>query len=456
MTDRFDISAVVDASPRTVSSPHPSRLDDLPRLARDPAFHGMTATQFLGAFNDNLFKQLVLLICLDLGGAARGGFLQMVAQGLFAIAFVLFSGFAGFLSDLTSKRTIVVLAKVAEIAIMLLGMGALFLGAVEPAWMLPGLLAVLFLMGTQSAFFGPSKYGILPEMFRGRDLPRVNGMVQMTTFAAIIFGTALAGYAKEWFQADLWVVSAMCVGIAVLGTATSLWVRKTPVAHTGLRFRLSSLAINAQTWNMLRSDRPLFGVLLISAVFWFVGGVMLPAVNEFGRFQLHVGDGRTSLLASCMGVGIAIGCAVAGKASHERVSFRLVHLGAWGMVATLAAMAGLGLAPLSVAALEWLARLDLMLAGFFAGLFVVPLQVFMQARPPEDQKGRMIGAMNLINWIGIVLAAGFFGLCTWAFGEQAALARAGVDAPVSWTFAVLALVLLPVALFYHPREESLE
>ncbi|MEX0700609.1 MAG: MFS transporter [Planctomycetales bacterium] len=449
------------------SHQHRLELERLPRLARDPAFHGMTATQFLGAFNDNLFKQLVLLICV-----ARGqGDYQPIAQAMFALPFVLFSGFAGYLSDLTGKRSIVVLAKVAEIAIMFLGMAAFWIGGVRPDWELAALMAVLFLMATQSAFFGPAKYGILPEMFRGRDLPRVNGMVQMTTFVAIIFGTALAGYAKEWFGARLWLVSGMCVAIAVVGTATSLLVRRTPIAHPGLRFRLSSLAINAETWRMLRGDRPLMRVLLVASLFWFIGGVVQQAVNAFGIRQWGVGDARTSLMMACMGIGIAIGCVVAGKASHERVSFRLVTVGAWGIVISLGAVAALGLLPFpegigdressayvppAVGVVEWLARLDLTLAGFFAGLFVVPLQVFMQARPPEDQKGRMIGAMNLVNWIGILGSAAFFAACTGLFGEQAALARAGIDAPISWTFALLALALLPVALLYHPREEALE
>lgn len=448
-----------------------SEFDRLPPLERDPAFHGMTATQFLGAFNDNLFKQLVLLICVDF--AARGGAdRQPLAQAIFALPFVLFSGFAGYLSDLTSKRTIVVLAKVTEIVIMLLGMAAFWLGSVRPDWELQALMVVLFLMAMQSAFFGPAKYGILPELFRGRDLPRVNGIIQMTTFVAIIFGTALAGYAAEWFDNRLWMVSAMCVVIAVVGTGTSLFVRPTPIAHPGLKFRPSSLAIDAETWRMLRNDRPLMRVLLVASLFWFLGGVVQQAVNALGKVQWRLGDGRTSLMMACMGVGIALGCLVAGKASHGRVSFRLVTVGAWGIVLSLAAVAGMGLFPFpapsesaaamgsagaeGVPVVEWLARIDLTLAGFFAGLFVVPLQVFMQARPPEDQKGRMIGAMNLVNWIGILLSAGFFQICTWLFGEKGALAHAGFNAPLSWTFALLALVLLPIAAFFRPREEALE
>src|SRR5918996_1001269 len=167
--------------------------DALPLLYRDTSFRGMATTQFLGAFNDNLFKQLILLLAtptaaqLASGGAADR---QAEAQVVFAASFLIFSGVAGYLSDRFSKRPVVILSKVAEIVVMLLGLiGFLYYGVVG----FGGMLFVLFLMGTQSAFFGPAKYGILPEMIRKSDLPRGNGIFLMLTFLAIIFGVALAG-----------------------------------------------------------------------------------------------------------------------------------------------------------------------------------------------------------------------------------------------------------------------
>jgi acyl-[acyl-carrier-protein]-phospholipid O-acyltransferase/long-chain-fatty-acid--[acyl-carrier-protein] ligase len=420
----------------------------------------MTATQFFGAFNDNLFKQLVLLICID-HERQFGTDHQSTAMALFAIPFVLFSGFGGYLADRTSKRRIVVLCKVAEIAVMFCGLMAIFSGSFA------ALFVVLLAMSTQSAFFGPSKYGILPELFRERDLPQVNGVIQMTTFVAIIFGMALAGYAKDWFQEQLWIVSGLCVGIAVIGTATSLPIRKTPVARPGLPFTPSALGINRDTWNLLRGDRQLLGVLLVSSLFWFVGGALQPTVNAFGRIQLQYSDSRTSHLAACMGIGIAAGCLLAGKISQRRVNFRLVTVGAWGIVASLIALSALGLVAgdqpngmqtslpepflelfMPASTVEFLARLGLTALGAFAGLFVVPLQVFLQTRPPEEQKGRMIGAMNLINWIGIVLAALFFFGCRRAFDETF------LDLPVSWIFGVLAMFFLPIAILYRPSRSA--
>lgn len=463
--------------------------DPRPTLWRDPTYHGMNLTQFFGAFNDNLFKQLVLLICVNY--ASQGDDYQQYAQALFALPFVLFSGFAGFLADRVSKQRIVVAMKVAEIAVMLAGFLAFHSTFGRLAW----LMGVVFLMGTHSAFFGPSKYGILPELFRESDLPQVNGMIQMTTFLAIICGAALAGFIKEWFADRLWLGSALCIGIAVVGTLTSLLVRRTPIARPGLPFTPGALFISAETWRMFRLDRPLFHVLLISSLFWFLGGVIQPTVNAFGTLQIHYGAARTSALVVCMAIGIMFGCLWAGGASKGRIRFGFVTLGAWGIVVCLAALAVLGagegsavsterstaatdstttasaqtsaagasvgemvkpLQPESFVAVlvpssrfEWIVRGLLIGVGLFAGFFYVPLAVFMQARPPAALKGRMIGAMNLVNWIGIMLSAVFYGAAEY-FCDSVLQVR------LCWVFGMCALVMLPVALFYHPNIQTAE
>ncbi len=167
--------------------------DELPEsLWRDTSFWGMTATQFLGAFNDNLYKQAALLVCTDMALKQNSKVdLQDVAMALFALPFVMFSGFAGYLSDRTSKRLIVVLCKVAEIGIVALGAVALLTNHFY------FVLAVVFLMGTHSAFFGPAKYGILPEIVRDKNLSQANGIFLMTTFLAIILGVGAAGFVKK-------------------------------------------------------------------------------------------------------------------------------------------------------------------------------------------------------------------------------------------------------------------
>ncbi len=432
----------------------------LPPLSQDRAFWGMTATQFLGAFNDNLFKQLVLLICVDYVAIQKleSDPYQMMAAGLFALPFVMFSGFAGWLSDRVSKRRVIVLCKVAEIAVMAGGLTAFLLGDPGSEGLITFLLIVLFVMGLQSAFFGPSKYGILPEMFRDRDLPAVNGAVQMTTFLAIIFGTAACGLGMDWLEArgtSYWPLSLFCIGIALLGTLTSLLIRPLPVAQPDLPFSVSSLAIDRNTWQMLKQDRPLMTVLLISSLFWLMGGMLQPAVTAFGKLQLGLTDSVTSLLMAGIGFGIAVGCALGGKLCGKRINFGLARIGAWGITLTALGLAAVPWATETPSAAARLAGALLVTLGLSAGLFAVPLQVFMQARPPAGQKGRMIGAMNLINWIGILMSAGIYGMCSSLFTGPPLVEGGPPVSHISWTFAVVGGIMLPVALFYRPADEEL-
>ncbi len=427
---------------------------DLPPLKRDVAFWGMTTTQFLGAFNDNIYKQLVLLICVDYVRQQNltNDPYQALGAALLAIPFVMFSGLAGFLSDKMSKRTMIIACKCAEILVMAAGMLAFMTGRMGSAALITYLLIVLFFMGMQSAFFGPSKYGILPEMLRDSDLPAANGVIQMTTFLAIIFGMGLGGILKQFLGAQLWMVSAVCIGIAVAGTMTSILVRQTPVANPGLRFSVDSLVIHRRAWNFLRADRPLQIVVGVYMLFWFSGNVVLLGVNQVCKNQLFYQDGTTSLMAACMGVGIALGCVVCGRISRHQIRFDLVRIGGYGVLVSLVAaslicllgpepVADYRLAPSDELRHAAVLGASLVVAGFFAGQFAVPLQVFIQVRPPEAIKGRVIGAMGLINWIGILISAGYYFGVTTLFGKM--------GWPISWSFVSAGMIMGAVALLFR-------
>jgi acyl-[acyl-carrier-protein]-phospholipid O-acyltransferase/long-chain-fatty-acid--[acyl-carrier-protein] ligase len=529
--------------------------ESLPPLYQDRSFWGMTVTQFLGAFNDSVFKQIVLLLCTQVlivsGGLFQPRDQQWLAQGIFAISFVLFSGVAGYWADRIGKKSIIVGCKIAEIGVMLAAvvafaqmaprasvqvefqeqqvrfafdgqaaalanhnaLGGFALAAVDernptearhraensavvvssqgeprlarwgdislvrPAatsepqtlrltqgipWVL---LIVLFLMGTHSAVFGPAKYGILPEMVRSRDLPRFNGIIQMTTFLALIFGTALGGLLLDHFGDALWKAGLVCAGIAVVGTAASFHVRRTPVAQPDARFQLSALAVSPDTGAMLWNDRPLMMGLIVYSLFWFVAAIVPMSINALGANVLERSAFETSLMPGSISIGIAFGCVLAGKLSADRVRFGLVRLGAWGMLICLLLLSLPGvpshwLAGMDPAMREWLSGADtrhflgyggslvaLAAAGLFAGFVAVPLQVYLQAQPPETLKGRMIGTMNLINWIGIILSAGFYFVCQ--------IVLEWLHLPTYLTFGATALILFPIALLYRPADVKL-
>ncbi|MEM9186602.1 MAG: MFS transporter [Planctomycetota bacterium] len=436
---------------------------ELPPLMSDRAFWGMNVTQFLGAFNDNVFKQLILLLATptadqlkaaEAAGETAADY-QWIATIVFGVPFLMFSGFAGWLAERTSKRSLIIVSKGAEIGVMLLGMvGFYFYGAIG----LGGMFIVLFLMGMQSTFFGPPKYGILPEMLRDRDLPRANGIFLMFTFVAIIFGVALAGQLMSFGQqavengeqanaaARVWKASAVCVLIAVVGTLTALLVRRVPVADPGAKLTWSDLLVPPQMIRLVWGDRRLLFALIVTSSFWMLGSIVQQAVNALGKSQLGQNDFYTSLLAAMLGLGIPVGCVVGGYLSQGRINPRPVAWGSWGIVVCLVLLSLPG-GPNNHLLGYWGTAPVLVLLGFATGMFVVPIQVSLQVLPPPSEKGRMIALMNQCNFVGIILGGFVFG------AALSALAAAGL--PRNMTFLVTAAIMLPIALFYRPQEMRL-
>lgn len=445
MTESNDASQGGDAVPSS------TRVEgELPPLMQDRSFWGMTATQFLGAFNDNLFKQLMLLLAtptaVEIAAAqARGETVpdrQAEAMMVFAAAILCFTGFAGWLADKASKRTLIIGAKCAEIVVMTIGMvGFLLYGTFGFA----GMLVVLFLMGVQTAFFGPPKYGILPETLHDRDLPTANGVFLMFTFVAIIFGVVLAGVLGSNVD-TVWRGSAVCIAIAVIGALTSLSTRRVTPANPDLKLHWYDCLVPPESIAQVKKDRELMLALVVTSSFWLLGAIVQQAVNALGKSQLGLDDGRTSYLAAMLGIGIPIGCLIGGKLSGGKINPRVVTGGAIGICVTLGLLALRG-GPNDHLLGYYGSFPVLVAAGVCTGAFIVPIQVAVQALSPPNEKGRMIALMNQLNWIGIILGAMLF--------KGAVLFCEAFDQPRNTAFAVAALVMLPIALFYRPQERSL-
>lgn len=431
------------ALPEPVPTPSEATtvVDPLPPLLSDVGFWGMNATQFLGAFNDNLFKQLLLLLATPAAAQVGGSDRQGEAMMIFATAFLIFSGFAGWLADRFSKRNLILLCKLAEIAIMGLGLiGFFYWDAVG----LTGMFAVLFLMGTHSAFFGPPKYGILPEMLDDRNLPQANGIFLMFTFLAIIFGTALIAVFGATPE-TAWRGGAFCLSIAVLGTLTSLLVPRVKPVNQHAKLRLVDLFISPEMIRLVMRDKQLLYALIVTSSFWMLGGMVTSGVNALGKTQLDVGD-MTSVLTAMLGVGIPVGCVVGGYISRERLNPRQVIFGATGIVFCLLLLA-MPFGPRQHLLGFYGSIPVLALLGFCAGVFVVPIQVALQVRPPAEEKGRMIALMNQANWIGIILGALFFKVVIqWLEGRAE---------PRCLVFLATAAIIAPVAMFYRPHPMTL-
>jgi MFS family permease len=440
-----------ESMPPAEELPSSTRVDEpLPPLMQDRSFWGMTATQFLGAFNDNLFKQLMLLLAtptaIEIAAAqARGETIpdrQAEAMIVFAVVILAFTGIAGWLADKISKRTIIIGAKAAEIGITSIGMVGFFYYDLIG---FGGMLVVLAMMGAHTAFFGPPKYGILPETVRDRDLPQANGIFLMFTFLAIIFGTVLAGALGSNVN-TIWRGSAVCIAIAVLGTMTSLFTRRVPAANPGMSLHWYDWLVPTESIRLLWKDRELFLALMVTSSFWLLGSIVQQAVNSLGKSQLGLNDQNTSILTAMLGFGIPVGCVIGGKMSAGRINPRVVAFGAIGVVITLGMLSLRGGENNHL--LGFYGSIPVLIAaGVCTGIFIVPIQVAVQALPPANEKGRIIALMNQVNWVGIILGAVIFKASV-TFCET-------WDQPRNTAFAVGALVMLPIALFYRPKERSL-
>ncbi len=428
---------------------------------QNKSFMAMAATQFLGAFNDNLFKQMVLLACLQLALREAGqDRFQWVANFAFSLPFVLLSGFAGFLSDRFSKQAISVLCKWAELGIMVLAIFIFMLmREPKPDQLFPAMglergiwlsMLLLLLMGTHSAFFGPSKYGILPELVPSHQLPMANSIFLATTFLAIILGVSGAGVVSQLMGEHRWIGGIACCVVSMLGIYCSRQVWPTPPVKPDLQFRPEDLFISSETFSALSRDRELFWAVIVYSLFWFVGGVVLPTVNAVGKVQMGLSEFTTSLMTASVAVGIGLGSLAAGVVSRVRPVFSLVQVGCLGIIVTLLMLMIPGRAvapegfPRQVGSAIGFGGMILVCTalGVFSGLFAVPLQVFLQGRPSPEIKGRVIGAMNFVNWIFILIAALFYG------GSE--LVAQKMLLPPSWIFGFVVPPMLLSLMFYRP------
>jgi acyl-[acyl-carrier-protein]-phospholipid O-acyltransferase/long-chain-fatty-acid--[acyl-carrier-protein] ligase len=358
---------------------------------RQPGFFAFFWTQFLGAFNDNFLKIVVSFVALDLAVHGGPGYVEVIAF-LFILPSALVSGYAGHLADVYSKRTILVAVKVFEVAIMGLAIAAFFTGHLE------SMLVLVFLMGLHAAFFSPAKYGILPEMLPDKDLSRGNGLLEMSTFMAIILGTSLGSAIFSLWKHNLPLIGLMMLTLAILGVVTSLGIARVAPSGAAKLLQLNPFGEIVDGLRRLRRDRPLWLTVIGISYFWFLGALVQINMLFFGKELLQLDEFHIGLLGTFLAVGIGIGSLAAGKLSGDHIEMGLVPLGSVAMGICL------GLVALSAPSYSYTAA-ALVGLGFSAGLFAVPLNAYLQQKAGREEKGQLIATNNFLNTIGIVLAA---------------------------------------------------
>lgn len=388
------------------------------RLFRTRRFRPFFFTQALGAFNDNLYKTGLLLyvtfVASQQSGELNSDLLVNLAAGLFILPFFLFSPMAGQLADKFEKSWLIRRIKLAEILIMALGAAAFLAGSV---WLM---MLLLFAMGTQSAFFGPAKYAILPQHLKSEELVGGNALVEMGTFLAILAGTILSGILFE-LPAGTYLIGGTVILCALLGYWASRGIPKAEAPDPALPINWNPVTEIVHTVASLKKNRPVLLSILAISWFWFLGASYLTQFNNFAKDVLAGGPQVVTLLLTVFSVGIGAGSLLCERLSGRRIELGIVPIGSLGLslfgidlyfaIPTVAVGSEPATAWAFLAASEnWRVLIDLLLIGLFGGLFIVPLYAMVQTRSDEKERAQVIAANNILNALFMVIAAAFAAL----------------------------------------------
>ena len=386
-------------------------------LFKHRRFSAMFFTQFLGAFNDNVFKQALILVLTYTAAAKMGkdvSLLTNLAAMLFILPYFLFSALAGQIADKYEKSKLTQLIKFLEIVIMALAaVGFVF----EIYWLL---FVALFLMGTQSTFFGPVKYSYLPEAMHKDELVGANGIFQTGTSLAILTGMMMAGVLTQLNHSLLWICM-MTLVIALLGFIASKFIPATITHTTNLHINYNIVSTSLELVKYLYSLPLLFFIILGNSWFWFYGATFLTQVPEFSKEILYGNESVVILLLTLFSVGTALGSLLCKTLTKNQISLKLLPVGIAGLslfaVDLYWTLSHIVITPpdsgtyiiSELFGIDGVKRVlaDLFLLGLFGGVYIVPLYAFMQAYAPISHRSRVVGANNIFNALFMVVSAIF-------------------------------------------------
>lgn len=367
-------------------------------------------TQFFGAFNDNVFKNALIILIAFQGSQfikTDADLLINVAAALFILPFFLFSATAGQWIDKYEKSKSIRVIKLVEVVIMSIAAFAFVQGYIVM------LISLLFLMGTQSAFFGPAKYSYIPQHLKETELIEGNALVQMGTFAAILLGTILGGLMIAEESGRLYV-AVVIVFFAVTGYLSSWFIPLTPSLNDTLKINWNIFSETYRNIKFLRSNRTVFLSILGISWFWFLGATYLVQLPNYTKTALNGNEQVVTLLLTLFTVGIGTGSLMCNWLSGKKIEIGLVPFGSIGLTlfgidlflsrpetvpeVTVGIMAFLSAGNLRLI-------IDVVLIGFFGGLYIVPLMALVQQRSEPEHLSRVIAGNNIINSLLMVLSA---------------------------------------------------
>lgn len=373
---------------------------------RFSSFTYLNVTQFLGALNDNIYKLLIVYFCIQLEGIEYSHQILAITGAIFVVPFLLFSALSGIMADRFSKRDIIVTTKILELVIMGLSVCAF---AFESKL---GSYGVLFLLAAQSALFGPSKYGIVPELVSPEKISRANGLMTSFTFFAIILGTFLASFLTQITGRNFIISSIFCTFISLIGLVTSFCIELTPPSGSENKPRLFFIKDIYNSLKIARQEISLLPAVLGSAYFLFVGAFTQLNMIPFAVQSLGLSDIEGGYLFFLTALGIGMGSLIAGKISGRIVELGLVPIGALGI-------------SISCFMLNFFSH-DLFFViplvavlGLFGGIFEIPLDSYIQVASPKQSRGQIVAASSFLSFIGVLLASALIYLNAEVFGLAA-------------------------------------
>jgi len=379
-------------------------------------FVSLIVTQFLGAANDNILKVVLTYMVIDgtwKGRLGTGG--QGIVGLCFTIPFIVLSGYAGQFADRNSKRYVAVLMKVLEIPIAIIAMIGFWTGELWTT------LVALIALCCQSAYFGPAKYGMIPELVHDEELSRANGTINMMTNIAVIGGTLAAGVLTDLYDPQAaqgggptpdpmpWMPGVVMVAVALAGLVSVLFLTRLQPGDRNLRYDLNPFGTYI-TALLEMANTPLLMVALAWGYFYLLAGFGLLIIPEY-TVVLGITPARASILLGIMGLAIGLGSVVAGFISGRHIEPRLIPVGSIGMSVSFVL---LGMVPPTFHnAASFIAA-----TGFFAGFYIVPFQALLQYLSPDDERGRFLGTANGISFTFLAIASGVYWMIRPAFGTQ--------------------------------------
>ncbi len=375
-------------------------------------FSSYFVTQALGAMNDNIFRQAIIIL-ISFKVASEINFSENImtnmAAGLFILPFFLFSATAGQIAEKFEKSALIRKVKLFEIIVMFFAAIGFYFNNI---WFL---LFVLFLMGFQSSLFGPIKYSILPQHLDDSELLGGNGLVEMGTFLSIIIGTIIGGVLMERGASGTQILSIVLITLAFIGYLFSRRIPPTPLTQPDLKINWNPVTETWKTFKFARKQRVVFLSILGVSWFWFYGSVFLTQIPNFTRVSLNGNELVATLISACFSVGIGIGSVLCEKLSGRKVELGLVPFGAIGMT-WFAIDIFLGNPTSSYEGLlsptEYLNQdgsirtlLNCTFVGIFGGFYIVPLYALIQERCERSHLSRVIAGNNILNALFMVVAA---------------------------------------------------